>query len=107
MRWLESVRVGRIRRAAIRRTRLPDGAALIRPTFYSYHTQKKPVQTDGLLHCLMHGGCRASPPTHPTGRCCATFKSAFRRISPPSGGAHRQTTDKTKGPVFRLSLSFY
>ncbi|EBH8769324.1 hypothetical protein D1797_21960, partial [Salmonella enterica subsp. enterica serovar Freetown] len=29
---------------------MPDGAALIRPTFYSYHTRKKPVQTDGLLH---------------------------------------------------------
>ncbi|ECA5091545.1 hypothetical protein ELR76_23540 [Salmonella enterica subsp. enterica serovar Menston] len=29
---------------------MPDGAALIRATFYSYHTRKKPVLTDGLLH---------------------------------------------------------
>ena len=33
-----------------------------------------------------------------------TIRSA-RRICPPQESAHRQTTDKTKGPVFRLSLS--
>ncbi|WP_217807458.1 hypothetical protein, partial [Salmonella enterica] len=26
---------------------------------------------------------------------------------PPQETTHRQTTDKTKGPVFRLSLLFY
>ena len=30
-----------------------------------------------------------------------------RRICPGWESVHRQTTDKTKGPVFRLSLSFY
>lgn len=30
-----------------------------------------------------------------------------RRICPTQESVHRQTTDKTKGPVFRLSLSFY
>ncbi|EDI3864159.1 hypothetical protein CED78_24370, partial [Salmonella enterica subsp. enterica serovar Typhimurium] len=28
-------------------------------------------------------------------------------ICPPQETTHRQTTDKTKGPVFRLSLLFY
>ena len=33
-----------------------------------------------------------------------TIRSA-RRICPPQESAHRQTTDKTKGPVFRPGLS--
>ena len=44
---------------------------------------------------------------HPPGRCCATFKSAPGGFVPTPESAHRQTTNKTKGPVFRLSLLFY
>ena len=43
----------------------------------------------------------------PPGRCCATFKSAPGGFVPTPESAHRQTADKTKGPVFRLSLLFY
>ena len=34
-------------------------------------------------------------------------KIRSRRICPTQESVHRQTTDKTKGPVFRLSLLFY
>ncbi len=55
----------------------------------------------------MPGNDGGRPARHPTGRCCATFKSAPGGFVPTPESAHRQTTDKTKGPVFRLSLSFY
>jgi hypothetical protein len=55
----------------------------------------------------MPGNDGGRPARHPPGRCCATFKSAPGGFVPTPESAHRQTTDKTKGPVFRLSLSFY
>ncbi len=52
----------------------------------------------------MPGNDGGRPARHPPGRCCATFKSA------PGGFVLRErssTNNKTKGPVFRLSLLFY
>ncbi|EAA7672705.1 hypothetical protein EIK73_23305, partial [Salmonella enterica] len=46
--------------AAIRRCRLPDGAALIRPTFLQLpHTQKSPSVRTGFFTCLMPATLRA------------------------------------------------
>ncbi len=57
--------------------------------------------------CLMHGSLwRASCPP-PSGPLLRNVQIRSRRICPAPESAHRQTTDKTKGPVFRLSLSFY
>ncbi len=47
------------------------------------------------------------PATHSMPLLCATFKSAPGGFLTRSGGAHRQTTGKNKGPVFRLSALFY
>ena len=47
---------------------------------------------------------RASCPP-PSGPLLRNVQIRSRRICPPQESAHRQTTDKTKGPVFRLSLS--
>ncbi len=69
--------------------------------------QKSPVFRLSLLFYLMPGNDGGRPARHPTGRCCATFKSAPGGFVPTPESAHRQTTDKTKGPVFRLSLFFY
>ncbi len=49
---------------------------------------------------------RASCPP-PSGPLLRNVQIRSRRICPAPESAHRQTTDKTKGPVFRLSLSFY
>ncbi len=57
--------------------------------------------------CLMPGSLwRASCPP-PSGPLLRNVQIRSRRICPTPESAHRQTTDKTKGPVFRLSLSFY
>ncbi len=69
--------------------------------------RKKPIRKDGLFTCLMPGSLwRASCPP-PSGPLLRNVQIRSRRICPPQESAHRQTTDKTKGPVFRLSLSFY
>ena len=47
---------------------------------------------------------RASCPP-PSGPLLRNVQIRSRRICPTPESAHRQTTDKTKGPVFRLSLS--
>ncbi len=47
---------------------------------------------------------RASCPP-PSGPLLRNVQIRSRRICPGQESAHRQTTDKTKGPVFRLSLS--
>lgn len=49
---------------------------------------------------------RASCPP-PSGPLLRNVQIRSRRICPTQESVHRQTTDKTKGPVFRLSLSFY
>ncbi len=68
---------------------------------------KKPIRQDGLLHCLMPGSLwRASCPP-PSGPLLRNVQIRSRRICPPPESAHRQTADKTKGPVLRQSLLFY
>ncbi len=67
---------------------------------------QKAILTDGLSLYLMPAVYGGRPARHPPGRCFATFKSA------PGGFVllRRAFTDKqqkTKGPVFRLSLLFY
>ncbi len=47
---------------------------------------------------------RASCPP-PSGPLLRNVQIRSRRICPPQESAHRQTTDKTKGPVFRPGLS--
>ncbi len=42
----------------------------------------------------------------PPGRCCATCKSAPSGFVIPGRALHRQTIDKTKGPVGRQGLLF-
>ena len=49
---------------------------------------------------------RASCPP-PSGPLLRNVQIRSRRICPGWESVHRQTTDKTKGPVFRLSLLFY
>ncbi len=66
--------------------------------------QKGPVFRLGPLLYLMSGSLwRASCPP-PYGPLLRNVQIRSRRICPPQESAHRQTTDKTKGPVFRLSL---
>ncbi len=70
-------------------------------------TQKSPVFRLGFLLYLMPGSLwRASCPP-PSGPLLRNVQIRSPRICPPLERAHRQTTDKTKGPVFRLSLLFY
>lgn len=69
--------------------------------------QKGPVFRLGPLLYLMSGSLwRASCPP-PYGPLLRNVQIRSRRISPPQESAHRQTTDKTKGPVFRQGPSFY
>ncbi len=69
--------------------------------------QKGPVFRLGPLLYLMSGSLwRASCPP-PSGPLLRNVQIRSRRICPPQETTHRQTTDKTKGPVFRLSLLFY
>ena len=73
--------------------------------FYPAHTQKSPSCRMGFFTCLMPGSLwRASCPP-PSGPLLRNVQIRSRRICPPQESTHRQTTDKTKGPVFRLSLS--
>ncbi len=66
--------------------------------------QKGPVFRLGPLLYLMSGSLwRASCPP-PYGPLLRNVQIRSRRICPPQETTHRQTTDKTKGPVFRLSL---
>ena len=67
--------------------------------------RKKPIRQDGLFTCLMPGSLwRASCPP-PSGPLLRNVQIRTRRICPPQESTHRQTTDKTKGPVFRPGLS--
>ncbi len=68
---------------------------------------KKAILSDGLSLDLMSGSLwRASCPP-PSGPLLRNVQIRSRRICPTRESVHRQTTDKTKGPVFRLSLLFY
>ena len=59
----------------------------------------------GFFTCLMPGSLwRASCPP-PSGPLLRNVQIRSRRICPPQESTHRQTTDKTKGPVFRPGLS--
>ena len=70
------------------------------------HQCKKAIRQDGLLLNLMPGSLwRASCPP-PSGPLLRNVQIRSRRICPTQESVHRQTTDKTKGPVFRLSLLF-
>ena len=72
-----------------------------------FHQRKKAIRQDGLLLNLMPGSLwRASCPP-PSGPLLRNVQIRSRRICPTREGVHRQTADKTKGPVFRLSLLFY
>ncbi len=73
--------------------------------FHSTQTQKSPSGRMGFFTKLMPGSLwRASCPP-PSGPLLRNVQIRSRRICPPQESTHRQTTDKTKGPVFRLSLS--
>ncbi len=68
---------------------------------------KKVIRQDGLLLNLLPGSLwRASCPP-PSGPLLRNVQIRSPRICPTQESVHRQTTDKTKGPVVRLSLSFY
>ncbi len=68
--------------------------------------KQKAILSDGLSLDLMSGGLwRASCPP-PSGPLLRNVQIRSRRICPTRESVHRQTTDKTKGPVFRLSLLF-
>ena len=76
------------------------------PAVFTPHTRKK-AHPDGWAFSLylMPGSLwRASCPP-PSGPLLRNVQIRSRRICPGQESAHRQTTDKTKGPVFRLSLS--
>ena len=69
--------------------------------------RKKPIRQDGLFTCLMPGSLwRASCPP-PSGPLLRNVQIRSRRICPTLESAHRQTTDKTKSPVFRPGFLFY
>ncbi len=67
---------------------------------------KKAIRQDGLLLNLMRQFMAGVLPP-PSGPLLRNVQIRSRRICPTQESVHRQTTDKTKGPVFRLSLSFY
>ena len=69
--------------------------------------RKKAILMDGLLFNLVPGSLwRASCPP-PSGPLLRNVQIRSRRICPALESVHRQTTDKTKGPVFRPGLLFY
>ncbi len=68
---------------------------------------QKPIRQDGLFTCLMPGSLwRASCPP-PSGPLLRNVQIRSRRICPTLESAHRQTTDKTKSPVFRPGFLLY
>ncbi len=70
--------------------------------------RKKPIRQDGLFTCLMLAVYGGRPARHPPGRCCCNnVQIRSRRICPTLESAHRQTTDKTKSPVFRPGFLLY
>ncbi len=81
--------------------------ALFGTGFFLNAKTKSPVFRPGFLLYLMPGSLwRASCPP-PSGPLLRNVQIRSRRICPAPESAHRQTTDKTKGPVFRLSFLLY
>ncbi len=77
------------------------------PAVFTPHTQKSPSVRMGFFTLFDAGSLwRASCPP-PSGPLLRNVQIRSRRICPPQESAHRQTTDKTKGPVFRPGLCFY
>ncbi len=76
------------------------------PAFFTPHTRKKSPSVRMGFFTLFDAGSlwRASCPP-PSGPLLRNVQIRSRRICPPQESAHRQTTDKTKGPVFRPGLS--
>ncbi len=76
------------------------------PAFFTPHTRKKahPSGWAFSLYLMLGSLWRASCPP-PSGPLLRNVQIRSRRICPPQESAHRQTTDKTKGPVFRPGLS--
>ncbi len=66
--------------------------------------RKKPIRQDGLFTCLMPGSLWRAFCPPPSGPLLRNVQIRSRRICPPQESAHRQTTDKTKSSVFRLSF---
>ncbi len=68
---------------------------------------KGPVFRLSLSFYLMPGSLWRAYCPPPSGPLLRNVQIRSRRICPAPESAHRQTTDKTKGPVFRLGLSLY
>ncbi len=77
------------------------------PAFFT-HTRKKAHPSGWAFSLYLMPGSlwRASCPP-PSGPLLRNVQIRSRRICPPQESAHRQTTDKTKGPVFRPGLSLF
>ncbi|WP_275213834.1 hypothetical protein, partial [Citrobacter freundii] len=76
------------------------------PAVFIPHTRKKahPSGWASSLYLMPGSLWRASCPP-PSGPLLRNVQIRSRRICPPQESAHRQTSDKTKGPVFRPGLS--
>ncbi|WP_275268704.1 hypothetical protein, partial [Citrobacter freundii] len=77
------------------------------PAVFIPHTRKKahPSGWASSLYLMPGSLWRASCPP-PSGPLLRNVQIRSRRICPPQESAHRQTTDKTKGPVERPGLLF-
>ena len=86
--------------------RLSAPAKYVQPGGFTPHTRKKahPSGWASSLYLMPASLWRASCPP-PSGPLLRNVQIRSRRICPPQESAHRQTTDKTKGPVFRPGLS--
>ncbi len=76
------------------------------PAGFISHRRKKahPAGRASSLYLMPGSLWRASCPP-PSGPLRRNVQIRSRRICPPQESTHRQTTDKTKGPVFRPGLS--
>ncbi|EMN3496754.1 TPA: hypothetical protein RUY79_000001, partial [Klebsiella quasipneumoniae subsp. quasipneumoniae] len=73
--------------------------------FLNAKTKSSVFRLSFLLYLMPGSLWRASCPP-PSGPLLRNVQIRSRRICPAPESTHRQTTDKTKGPVFRLSLLF-
>ncbi len=76
------------------------------PAVYTGRNAKKPVRQDGLFHLSDAWQFMAGVLPAPSGPLLRNVQIRSRRICPAPESPHRQTTDKTKGPVFRPGLLF-
>ena len=68
---------------------------------------QKAHPTGWALHCLMPGSLWRASCLPPSGPLLRNVQIRSRRICPTLESAHRQTTDKTKSPVFRPGFLLY